>query len=84
LHESAARELGGKFIAWMLEEASVTWAQAQAPTNKRVLDQMKKSENPIVKNMTMWVEQAEYAHFPPYHPRWNQAYRGRRSAGASS
>jgi maltose-binding protein MalE len=25
--------------------------------------------------MTMWVEQAEYAHFPPYHPFWGEAYR---------
>jgi len=73
--DPAARELGGKFIAWMLEEASVIWAQAQAPANKRVLGQMQKSDDPIVRNMTMWVEQAEYAHFPPYHPRWTQAYR---------
>ena len=65
----------GKFIAWLLEEASVTWAQAQAPANRRVLEQMRKSDNPIVQNMTMWVEQAEYAHFPPYHPRWTPAYR---------
>jgi len=73
--DPAARELGGKFIAWLLEEASVTWAQAQAPANRRVLEQMRKSDNPIVQNMTMWVEQAEHAHFPPYHPRWAQAYR---------
>lgn len=73
--DTAARELGGKFIAWLLEEASITWAQAQAPANKRVLAQMHKSDDPIVRNMTMWVEQAEHAHFPPYHPRWNQAYR---------
>ena len=36
---------------------------------------MQKSDDPIVRNMTMWVEQADYAHFPPYHPRWTQAYR---------
>lgn len=73
--DPVARELGGRFIAWLLEEASVTWAQAQAPANRRVLEQMRKSDNPIVQNMTMWVEQAEYAHFPPYHPRWAQVYR---------
>jgi multiple sugar transport system substrate-binding protein len=73
--DPVARELGGAFIAWLLEEASLTWAQAQAPANKRVLEQMRRSDNPIVQNMTLWVEQADDAHFPPYHPRWTRAYR---------
>jgi multiple sugar transport system substrate-binding protein len=68
------RERASRFISWLLREGSLQWAQSQAPTNRRVLDQMASSDNPLVRAMTLWVEESEHARFKPYAPRWNEAY----------
>lgn len=73
--DAQARELGGNFIAWLLENASLEWAQAQAPTNLSVLDEMQSSTDPATKGMALWVEQAAAAKFPPYHSAWSEVSR---------
>ena len=70
-----ARDLGGRFIAWLLQNASLEWAKAQAPTNLAVLDQMRSSTDPATQGMALWVEQAAIAKFPPYHPAWPEVQR---------
>lgn len=70
-----ARDRGARFIAWLLQNGSIDWAKAQAPTNLAVLDQMRTSTDPAVQGMAMWVEQAEIAKFPPYHPGWPEIQR---------
>lgn len=67
------REHASRFIGWLLQEGSLEWAQSQAPTNKRVLGQMASSDNPLVRAMTLWVEESAHARFKPYAPRWNEA-----------
>lgn len=70
--DEAMREAGMTLVAWLLENGSIDWAQAQAPTNRAVLEQMYTSENPLVQGMVTWVEQTSAAKFPPYHPQWGQ------------
>lgn len=73
--DAQARELGGRFIAWLLQNGSLDWAKAQAPTNLAVLDQMQASTDPATRGMALWVEQASAAKFPPYHPAWSEVQR---------
>lgn len=68
------RDQASRFISWLLREGSLEWAQSQAPTNRRVLGQMERSDDPLVRAMTLWVDQSAYARFKPYAPRWNEAY----------
>lgn len=68
----AMRDAGMTLVGWLLNEGSLTWAQAQAPTNVSVLGAMESSDDPLVQGMVTWVEQASAARFPPYHPQWGQ------------
>ncbi|MDP9365790.1 MAG: extracellular solute-binding protein [Chloroflexota bacterium] len=70
-----ARDLGGRFIAWLLQNGSLEWARAQAPTNLAILDEMRSSTDPATQGMALWVEQASLAKFPPYHPAWPEVQR---------
>ncbi len=70
-----AKELGGKFVVWLLETGSLEWAQSQVPTNVRVHHEMKRSKSPVVRGIEkVWVPEASYAHFPPAVPNWSQAF----------
>lgn len=73
--DEQTQQLGREFIAWLLQEGSLEWAQAQAPTNVTVLGEMEQTENPLVAAMALWVEQGQYARFPPYHPGWGEVSR---------
>lgn len=73
--DEQTQQLGQEFIAWLLQEASLDWAQAQAPTNLTVLEDMEETDNPIIEGMALWVEQGQYARFPPYHPGWGEVSR---------
>lgn len=73
--EPEVQQLGREFIAWLLQEGSLEWAQAQAPTNLTVLDEMEESDNPLIQGMALWVDQGQYAEFPPDHPRWGEVSR---------
>lgn len=70
-----ARDAGARFITWLLQNASLDWARAQAPTNLAVLDQLAGSADPVVQAMSLWVEQASIAKFLPYHPAWSEIQR---------
>jgi multiple sugar transport system substrate-binding protein len=70
--DPVARDAGLTLIAWLLENGSLEWAKAQAPTNLGVLEQMQGSDDPLVSGMALWVEQAAAAKFPPYHAQWGQ------------
>jgi multiple sugar transport system substrate-binding protein len=73
--DEQSQQLGREFIAWLLQEGSLEWAQAQAPTNLTVLGEMEQTDNPLVEAMALWVEQGQYARFPPYHPGWGEVSR---------
>ncbi|GAB3418660.1 ABC transporter substrate-binding protein [Flindersiella endophytica] len=68
------QEQAGRFVSWLLREGSLEWATTQAPTSKHVMEQAKTSDDPLVKTMSVYVEQSKYAHFMPYAPRWSEAY----------
>lgn len=73
--DEATQQAGKEFVAWLLQEGSLDWAQAQAPTNLTVLEQMEETDNPLIEGMALWVEQGQYAKFPPYHPAWGEVSR---------
>lgn len=70
-----ARDKGAQFIAWLLQNGSLDWARAQAPTNLAVLDQLATATDPALRGMLLWVEQTPLARFPPYHPAWSEIQR---------
>lgn len=73
--DEETQQLGEEFITWLLQEGSLDWAQAQAPTNLTVLEDMQETDNPLIEGMALWVEQGQYARFPPYHPGWGEVSR---------
>jgi multiple sugar transport system substrate-binding protein len=63
-----------KFISWLVREGSVAWAGAQAPASKAAIEPIRASDDPLVRKMSVFIDQAKHARFAPYAYRWNQAY----------
>ncbi|GAA1576151.1 extracellular solute-binding protein [Kribbella sancticallisti] len=62
-----------KFISWLVREGSVAWAGAQAPASRAAIEPIKASKDPLVRKMSVFIDQAKHARFAPYAYRWNQA-----------
>jgi len=68
------RDQAQKFISWLFREGSVDWAGAQAPASTAAAAPIAASTDPVVRKMSLFIDQAKYAHFAPYAYRWNQAF----------
>ncbi|TDD23980.1 extracellular solute-binding protein [Kribbella turkmenica] len=63
-----------KFIAWLVREGSVDWAGAQAPASRAAAAAIARSNDPVVRKMALFIDEAKHARFAPYAYRWNQAF----------
>jgi multiple sugar transport system substrate-binding protein len=60
------------FMRWLLEEGAIYWAKAQAPPRRDIIQRIAGSEDPILKDMVTFIEQANHARFVPTTVKWGQ------------